>query len=251
MRFLNKFFLSLILLLPLAGPLSAVQWPQPLGYLSDFAHVVPSDKSQAIQSLLYELEQKTGVQVAVVTVDSLEGGDVDGAAADLFKTWGIGHKKKDDGVLVLISIQDRKDRIEVGYGMEGVLTDGQMGLIRREGMEPYFKQGDYGLGLWNAAAAIAGIIAQNAGVTLAEQASVQPMAAQQRGSLGMRGTFFLFFLLFSILMSFTRRGRRGYWGGGFYGGGWGGGGGFGGGGGGGFGGFGGGMSGGGGSSGGW
>jgi len=224
---------------------AANKWPAPQGYVNDLANVISADQSQTLEAFLTEVEQKTGAQIAVVTTPSVEGADIDGAAVDLFKTWGIGKKGKDDGILILASIQDHRVRIEVGYGLEAVITDGQSGSIIRQYMTPYFKQGDYGQGLTQGAAAVAQLIAAGEGVTLDGQVA-QPVSSGNGGY----GTlieiiiFVLFFLLTSIL-----RGRRGFYGGSFYGGGWGGGG-FGGGGGG-FGGFGGGGSGGGGASGGW
>lgn len=228
--------------------LGARQWPAPVGHLNDFAQVVPAEQTQQIESLLTELENKTGAQVALVTVSSLEGEDIDTAREELFKAWGIGHKKKDDGVLVLIAINDRKDGIEVGYGEEGILTDGQTGTIRRQDMEPYFKQGDYGQGLLNGAAAIAQVIAQDAGVTLTGQIAVQDAGDGPVSPIIIKLVVLLLFIVVFIIR--IRLGIWGGYGGGFYGGGWGGGGGgFSGGGG--FGSFGGGGSGGGGSSGGW
>jgi uncharacterized protein len=226
---------------------AANKWPAPQGYVNDLANVIPADQSQTLEAFLTEVEQKTGAQISVVTTPSVEGADIDEAAVDLFKTWGIGKKGKDDGILILASIQDHRLRIEVGYGLEAVITDGQSGSIIRQYMTPYFKQGDYGQGLTQGAAAVAQLIAASEGVTLDGQVA-QPVSSGNGGY----GTlieiiiFVVFFILTSIL-----RGRRGFYGGGFYGGGWGGGGFGGGGGGGGFGGFGGGGSGGGGASGGW
>jgi len=238
-------FLLLALLVMVAPSFGANKWPAPQGYVNDLANVIPADQSQTLEAFLTEVEQKTGAQIAVVTTPSVEGADIDGAAVDLFKTWGIGKKGKDDGILILASIRDHRVRIEVGYGLEAVITDGQSGSIIREYVTPYFKQGDYGQGLTQGAAAVAQLIAASEGVTLEGQVA-QPVS----GGNGGYGTlieiiiFVVFFLLTSVL-----RGRRRFYGGGFYGGGWGGGG-FGGGGGG-FGGFGGGGSGGGGASGGW
>jgi uncharacterized protein len=240
-------FLLLTLLVVGAPSFGANKWPAPQGYVNDLANVIPADQSQTLEAFLTEVEQKTGAQIAVVTTPSVEGADIDGAAVDLFKTWGIGKKSKDDGILILASIQDHRVRIEVGYGLEVVITDGQSGSIIRQYMTPYFKQGDYGQGLTQGAAAVAQLIAASEGVTLDGQ-----VAQSVSSGNGGYGTlieiiiFVVFFLLTSIL-----RGRRGFYGGGFYGGGWGGGGFGGGGGGGGFGGFGGGGSGGGGASGGW
>ncbi len=244
---MKKIIVSFVFIFFTALPVfSAASWPSPSGYVNDFAHVIPADQAQLLESLLTQVQLKTGAQIAVVTTPSVEGGDVDGAAVDLFKTWGIGKKGKDDGVLIFASIQDRRVRIEVGYGLEAVITDGQSGSIIRQYISPLCKQGNYGAGLSNGAAAVAQLIAASEGVTLNGDAPVA-YGGQEQNGLGFWGTLILFFVIFSLIFSLR---RRGYGGGGFYGGGWGGG--FGGGGGGGgFGGFGGGGSGGGGASGGW
>jgi uncharacterized protein len=241
--------LFLILILIGMPAFAANQWPAAHGYVNDFANVIPADQSQTLEALLTQVEQQTGAQIAVVTTPSVEGGDVDGAAVDLFKAWGIGKKGKDDGILVLASIQDHRVRIEVGYGLEAVVTDGQAGSIIRQYIVPYFKQGDYGQGLTYGAVAVAQLIAASEGITLNGQTALPVSSDQDNGGVGIKIIVLVVFLIFSILSSVLRR-RRGFYGGGYYGGGWGGGG-FGGGGGGGFGGFGGGGSGGGGASGGW
>jgi len=217
---------------------AANKWPTPQGYVNDLANVIPADQSQTLEAFLTEVEQKTGAQISVVTTPSVEGADIDGAAVDLFKTWGIGKKGKDDGILILTSIQDHRVRIEVGYGLEAVVTDGQAGSIIRQYITPYFKQGDYGQGLTQGAAAVAQLVATSEGVTLDEQLQ-QPVSDDNdgNGSWIKIVIFIVLFILFSILNN-----RRGFWGGGGFGRG---------GGGGGFGGFGGGGSGGGGASGGW
>ncbi|HEY5040188.1 MAG TPA: TPM domain-containing protein [bacterium] len=242
------FLLFPLLIAFVPNAFSAQHWPAPTGYVNDFAHVIPQAQAQALENLLTELQQKTGAQVSVVTVPSVEGADIDGAAVDLFKAWGIGKKGKDNGVLILAAINDHKARIEVGYGLEGLITDGTSGEILRKGVFPQFKQGNYGQGLTNGTAAVAQMIAQNAGVVLNGRVSVQNDSSNG-GGLGFWGTIVLFLVFFFLISALNRRGRGGYWGG-FYGGGFGGGG-FGGGGGGGFGGFGGGGSGGGGASGSW
>ncbi len=244
--------LALFFILAMITALSSAadKWPSPQGYVNDFANVVPADQKQTLESFLTQVEQQTGSQIAVVTTPSVDEGDIDGAAADLFKKWGIGQKGKDNGILILASIQDHKMRIEVGYGLEAVITDGQAGEIIRQYMRPNFKQGDYGQGLSQGAAAVAQMIAASEGVTLNDQIQLQTPVPQGGSNIGfwIQVGFVLFIILFNV---FFRAHRRGFWGGGYYDG-WGGGG-FGGsgGGGGGFGGFGGGGSGGGGASGSW
>lgn len=249
---MKKHFFLIPLMALLSTPAFPAKWPAPVGYVNDYAHVIPADQVQGLEDFLTQVEQKTGAQITVVTVPSVEGGDIDGAAVDLFKAWGVGRKGKDDGLLLLAAIQDRKARIEVGYGLEGVITDGDAGSVLRHEVFPFFKQGDYGQGLVNGAYVLAQQIAQSKGVSLGGPASTTLPGGEDGGRLGFWATIALFLFVFSLLSFLNRRSRGGFWGGGFYGGGWGGGG-FGGGGfgGGGFGGFGGGGSGGGGASGGW
>ena len=229
-------------------PASAAQdWPRPSGHFNDFAHVVPADQAQNLENLLIQLESKTGVQMAVVTMPSVEGGDIDQAAVELFKAWGIGQKGKDNGLLILLSVGDHKDRIEVGYGLEGIVTDGDTGTIRRHAMEPLFRQRQFGEGLTAGVLELSQLIEAGG-----EKNPNVPTVGASKIPFGV-WVRILFWIILLILILFLNTGnRRRRWGGGYYGG-WGGGGfggGFGGGGGG-FGGFGGGGSGGGGSSGSW
>ena len=244
---------ALVFLLAALLPLGAfpASFPAPTGYVNDFAKVIPAYQSQQITTLLTELEQKTGAEVSVVTLDSLNGADVESTAVDMFHQWGIGQKKKDNGVLILAAIQDRKIRIEVGYGLEAIIPDGKAGTIIRQYMAPQFKEGDYGSGFLVGTVAVAQIIAQDAGVTLTGQAIDVPLSDSDNHYRQLSfWAFILIFLTLWIVLSWAGRhqrgGRGGYWGGGYWGGG-----GFSGGGGGGFGGFSGGGSGGGGASGGW
>src|SRR5258708_5688149 len=201
---MKKFLFGLSLFIALPG-FAANHWPSPGGYVNDFAHVMPSDQAQSLELLLTEVEQKTGSQVAVVTVPTVEGADIDGAAVDLFKAWGIGKKGKDNGVLILAAITDHKARIEVGYGLESVLTDGQAGSILRHEVFPFFKQGNYGQGLLNGANEVAQLIAQNAGVTLDGQVQIQN-GSSENGGLGFWGTIILFFVVFSLISAISRPG---------------------------------------------
>jgi uncharacterized protein len=250
----------------------------PTGYVSDLAGVISPDAKTRLEALCTELEQKTGAQMAIVTVQSLEGESVENHAVDLYKQLGVGSKKDNRGVLLLVAPNERKYRIEVGYGLEPVINDARAGDAGRA-MVPYLRQSDYGKAAEVAAWQLAKYIADNAGVTL----SGQPPAVRNqngRGNVGFPVFWVILGLIifFRVIGSLFRRGTggpgrggaggsgclwfllgmlasnsgRGSGGGGWGGGGFGDGGGFGGGGGGGgFGGFGGGSSGGGGASGGW
>ncbi len=131
---------------------------KPQGWVSDFAGIM-SDKTRAqISGLLNDTEQSTGAEIAVVTVSSLEGMTVEEYAVRLFKKWGIGTKEEDNGVLFLIAPNERKVRIEIGYGLEPVITDGRAGDIIRETVLPFFRADDYDQGILQGSMQIAALI---------------------------------------------------------------------------------------------
>lgn len=233
----------------------------PSNYVNDFAHVLSAQTVSELNDICHQLDEKAHAQVAVVTVNSLDGSDIESYAVDLFHKWGIGSKSTDRGVLILFAIKDHKYRTEVGYGLEPILPDGKVGGFGREAV-PLLRQGDYDGAVRLVTLRVADVIAKDAGVQLtgAQAPSTTEEPARSPvplwviliGLLALGGPFALMLWLISRSGFGGGRGgwRGGYWGGGFGGGSWGGGG-FGGGGGGGFGGFGGGSSGGGGASGGW
>jgi len=236
-----------------------LQQAKPSGYVTDQAKVLSNSERSRLETLLHDLEQKTTVQIAVVTLPSLEGGEINDFANRLFEHWGIGQKGKDNGILFLTAVQDRRLRIEVGYGLEGILPDSRVGRIRDNSILPLFRQGRLNDGLIQGTLALAQIVAADAGVQLANSPTPR-QAPKRRDDNPLRFIFLLIAaviflaifrrnpLLALLLLSGGRRHHRhSRFGGGGFGGGFGGGG-FGGGG---FGGFGGGMSGGGGASGRW
>jgi uncharacterized protein len=234
-----------------AEPISSLR---PTGYVNDFAHVLTPDTVTRLENLCAEVDQKAHAQIAVVTVNSLDGLDIETYSVELFKKWGIGSKASDRGVLILYGIRDRRSRIEVGYGLEPILPDGKVGSFQREAA-PLLRNGDYSGAISLVANRVADVVAQDAGVQLTNaqpRAPTGPAEAPSQGiSMGgilllvivvllflftpLRGLLFWMFL--SGMSGGSRRSGGGWGGGGF--------------GGGGFGGFGGGSSGGGGASGSW
>jgi uncharacterized protein len=184
--------------------------PQATSYVTDYARVIDPAAKEQIERLCRELETKTGTQLAVVTLGSLGGDPIEDFAVKLFEQWGIGKKDKSNGLLLLIAVQDRKSRIEVGYGLEPVITDGISGEILRS-LRPYFRANQYGEGLHAGTSALASIIAEHFGVQL----SSEPYAGRYRsskrnepqpafGPLGALIILGLFFLL-PLLLSAKRR----------------------------------------------
>jgi uncharacterized protein len=214
---------------------------RPAGHVSDFAGVMSASDRSATERLLTELEQKTGAQVAVVTLKTLDGGQIADFSTRLFERWGIGQKGKDNGILLLGATGEGRGnrlRIEVGYGLEGIMPDAAAGRILDTYVLPGWNQGRYGAALATGAAAVAQRIASDRGVTLSGVPTAIQRAPEKRGfPLGNLILLLIFipivirhpWILLLLLSS----------GGGSRGGGFGGGG---------FGGFGGGMSGGGGAS---
>jgi uncharacterized protein len=223
----------------------------PTNYVNDFAHVLDQNTIQQLDNVCQQIDQKAHAQIAVVTVKSLDGSDVESYSVALFKKWGIGSKSTDHGVLILLATEDRKYRIEVGYGLEPILPDGKAGGFGREAV-PLLKQNDYSGAVSLMTVRVANVIAQDAGVQLTgDQPSVPETRGQPDTGMPIGGIIVL--VIIGLILLLTPFGRLLLWSmllGGRGGGGYSGGGGFGGGGGG-FGGFGGGSSGGGGASGSW
>ncbi|HEY3705754.1 MAG TPA: TPM domain-containing protein [Terracidiphilus sp.] len=246
--------------------------PKPTDYVSDYAHVLTPDAIARIDQLCKQLDTQANAQVAVVTVHTIGDEDRDQYVNRLYHQMGIGKKGSDRGLLIFLSVNDHQRRIEVGYGLEGILNDAKVGDIGRE-MVPYLRQNNFDAAVMTAAKEVGQVIAGDAKVTLQDSGDdwqlPQPQQQQQQrrarhgNPLGgfilliillvVFGGGWIFRLLFGWgLLSALFGGGRGWGGGGWGGGSWGSGGGWGGGGGGGgFGGFGGGDSGGGGAGGSW
>ena len=253
LKYLNLLFCLLFFFLWTGGSVRAEQpFPKPEGLINDFANVIPSSFKQKIAGITVELLKKTGIPVVVVTMPDIGGAEYNDYANRLYEAWGIGKKGEDKGVLIFVTIKERKMRIETGYGVEGILPDGLVGDIRDNYMLPYLKMDKFGEGLLNGTAAISRVIAKHAGVKLTGQVPVRAPEKKRSGFAIIPLIFiFLIFMfvsrriggswLFFLPLLLGRGGGFGSGGGGFGGsfGGFGGG----------FGGFGGGMSGGGGAGG--
>ena len=220
---------------------------KPTGSITDRANLLPPAQEEKLRSILDDLNARTGAALVVVTLPSMEGGQIDDFTNRLFEKWGVGQAGKDNGVMLLVAVEERKIRIDVGYGLEGVIPDGRAGSIRDQYVLPYFRKGQMAAGIESGTLALANLIAENYEIKL----SAKPMALPQSGqNTNWFVIIFIFMIVIQAIFQTLRghSGRRRYHGGsGWYignsGGGFSSGGGFGG--------FGGGMSGGGGASGGW
>ena len=187
-------------------------FPNPTGFINDFAGVISPRTEKAMESLSQELKQKTGSEVVVVTVKSIGDMEYTDYAVRLYEKWGIGEKGKDNGVLILNAVTERKIRIEVGYGLEGIIPDGLAGEIRDRYLIPHLRKNDFDTGLANGLAAVASIIAQDAGVQLSGGIAARPgvTGSRKRGRGGINiFQLMIFFFVISSMFGKRRRGGRG------------------------------------------
>jgi uncharacterized protein len=205
---------------------------KPSAYVVDLANIINNETQRKLNGYLKELEEKTTAQVVILTIQSLDGDTIEGFSLKTAEKWKLGHKGKDNGLLITVALKEKKYRFEVGYGLEPILPDSMVGSIGREYLVPYFRKGDYGSGLFNAAVATAKTIASANGVELT--GLPKPAGAgKKRDSFSLVSILIIIaailglFVLPAFLMSRNR--NRSGWTGSGPGGGWYGGGGFGGG----------------------
>src|SRR5437867_4366579 len=164
---MNKLLRSCFALALSLAPGYAVDWKalKPQGYVSDFAGVIDQASKAELENYCTRVEQQTGSEIALVTIQSLSEEPIEDVANTIYRAWGVGKKGKNEGILMLLSVGDRRDRLEVGYGLEPILPDGFDGEVLRQ-MRPALRQGQYGEALRAAAATIGSRIAQAKGITL-------------------------------------------------------------------------------------
>ena len=155
----KKFIFSVIIAFALAAFTAfAVDVPFLTGRVTDNAQILSDETRKAVTANLKAHEEKTTNQIAVLTVPTLEGVSIEEYAVTVFNTWKLGQKGKDNGILLIVAPKDRKLRIEVGYGLEGTMTDGIAGSIIRNAITPFFKNNDYDRGIDEGVRAIINVL---------------------------------------------------------------------------------------------
>lgn len=154
MRIIYNLILFISIFFSTVVTVFALSFPKPTGLVNDFAGLYSSSFRSQLEGNLGNFEKENSAEIAVVTINSLEREDIDDYAVRLFEDWKIGKKGKDNGILILIAKNDRKMRIEVGYGLEPYITDGRAGEIIRNQMAPEFKKNDYEKGTLQAVESI-------------------------------------------------------------------------------------------------
>ena len=145
MKNLHKFAPWVVVLALAALPASGLDTKalNPTGYVNDFSSTLDASSKQTLEAYCANLERVTGVQMAIVLVPTLDGEPIEDAANRLYREWGIGKKGKDEGILIMLAVKDRKSRAEIGYGVEPIISDGAAGGILRQ-IRPILQQGNYG-----------------------------------------------------------------------------------------------------------
>ncbi len=182
--------------------LAAEDVPFLSGRVNDYAHLLSDDEHGRLETKLAELEKTTGAQVAVLTVDTLGDEPIEDYAMRVVETWKLGQKEKNNGVLLLVAKADRKMRIEVGYGLEGVLTDAKCSRIIAELMRPRFRSGEFGAGIDAAADAIGGFIRGESPLPAEAPAGGSGQELPLGGKLLFAAVFTLVVGLFSVFAVF-------------------------------------------------
>ena len=199
-RLKNIIFIIIIFLMICSTKVCAVVSQTRDFFVNDYAEVLSEETKRYIMQTNQELEQKTGAQIVVVTVTSLDGQDLESYATELFRKFGIGDSKKNNGVLLLCSTGDRKFRIEVGYGLEGVLTDGKTGRIQDEYIIPYLKYDNYDEGIKNGFSAVLSEVANEYNITIDGQ--IDPAAGSSDSISGTDDVFVILLAIFGFIFPF-------------------------------------------------
>jgi uncharacterized protein len=192
---------------------AAANLPMPSHYVEDYANVINSSQERSLNGILQELEQKTGAQYIILTVETMGGMSIEQFSIELVEKWKLGQKGKDNGMLFVLAKNDQRWRFEVGYGFEGFITDQYCGRVGREVLVPYLKKGNYSEGIYQANLTIVQNIATKAGVTLTGMPKMTPIDSQRRNvRKGLPCCSILPMLIFMFLIFGGGRGRgTGLW----------------------------------------
>jgi uncharacterized protein len=227
-KLLRPLYASIVILLLAAAAAAALDVPSLRSRVNDYAGVMSAAQAQALESRLGQFETETGHQVAVLTIPTLDGEDIEGFSIRVAENWKVGKKGFDNGVILVVAVKDRRVRLEVGYGLEGVLPDAIANRIIRDYIVPRFRSQEYTAGI------IAGVDA------VLKVIKNEPLPPSARSSERQQGANFNFIAMLAVtlamfgLMAFasTAKRRRNsmwaghgrrhppiYWGGGGFGGG--------------------------------
>jgi uncharacterized protein len=189
------------ILFAITVPVFSLEVPPLAGPVNDLAGILNSQEKLELQDFLQSISDQTGIQLAVLTLPSLEGDSLESFSVKTAQQWGLGQEDKDNGVLLLVVMDDRSIRIEVGYGLEGLLTDIKSGLIIRKIIIPQFQQGNFGKGIIEASRNIIGVATEN-GEIVAESVK---NPKKDSSLVIVPIVFFIWFLLIIVLSQINKK----------------------------------------------
>jgi len=201
----RTYYIFIILLLIAGTSLSALDVPQLKGYVNDYAGVLSSSEEQQISQLFANMQKTTSAQGALLIVPTLDGETIESFSLKVAEKWKLGQSDKDNGLLILLAMNEKKVRIEVGYGLEGLITDAKSGYIIREFIIPEFKKGNFANGLYQGVSAVSAVIGSTSDITEEKAASSGSQKSSRSSGIPFNFIFFIGIILFSSL---ARRGRR-------------------------------------------
>ncbi len=195
-------FITLLLLFVAVSHVSwALEVPRLQGRINDYANIVSPATEAELESYLAAVEKQSGAQIALLTIESLEGRSLESFSIAVVDQWKLGDAEKDNGVLLLIAMAEKDIRIEVGYGLEGILTDAASGYIIRENISPNFRQGNFDAGVKAGLTTI--------GQLVAGEITITPQQAAESEEKGESSIITLFIILFIVVNILSRMGRIG------------------------------------------
>jgi uncharacterized protein len=188
------------------GPLFGLEVPALKGRVNDYARILEPDQAAALENNLAAIESGTSAQFALLTIPSLEGEPLEDFSMQVAEAWKLGQKGKDNGLLMLVAVEDRAVRIEVGYGLEGILPDGKCGTIIRQVIVPEFRNGSYYEGISKAFQVMGQAVAGDP-----SQIKLLESRETEKGHSSGLGTFFIVLILFFLVAKIISPCRKGRW----------------------------------------
>jgi uncharacterized protein len=216
MKAVVQILFSLFLLSLFAGAIVAKpEFPAYIGHVNDFANVLDASTKQTLETILTNFESRTGAQLAVVTITTLAEQPIEEYANGLYRAWGVGEKtgaNKNKGALLLIATQDRRSRLEVGYGLEGDLPDGLAGEMLRR-MRPFFREQRWSEGVSLGVNTLVATLAQKWNISIEgidQELAYQGTSDQEQASpVGFVAAIIFLIIFFIIISRIARRGGGG------------------------------------------
>ena len=197
----------MLVLIFASAQLTALDVPELTGTVNDYANILSISQKNDLENLLRTAENKTSSQIVLLTITSLQDEILEEYSLKVAETWQLGQQKYDNGLLLLIALREKKIRIEVGYGLEGIITDAKSGYIIRNLIVPHFRQEDYYAGIKAGLTAITGLVTSEFVISDEELARYKSESGSQKGFQIPVG--FIIFILILIFRGFGRRGRGG------------------------------------------